>query len=172
MKKMIVYSLFKPEVEDKVDTNDHHQVEMNFSPAAAPNWLHLEVPVVPVLVDTESVKQLPVVQYRNRMMERRDQSRYRDHEDDESMCIVCMNSIEAIDEVRELKNCSHVYHRECLDLWVAQGQVTCPLCRSKLLPTARATPNEHLKPAGGDPWRSERMIYLFGDDCFKHWIDD
>ncbi|RVW60946.1 hypothetical protein CK203_049270 [Vitis vinifera] len=35
-------------------------------------------------------------------------------------------------EVRELGNCCHVFHKECIDIWMDQGQGTCPLCRSKL----------------------------------------
>ncbi|XP_048141224.1 RING-H2 finger protein ATL46-like [Rhodamnia argentea] len=54
----------------------------------------------------------------------------------EKMCAVCLTGIEGRDQVRELLNCSHVFHRECLDRWVEENQVTCPLCRCLLFPAA------------------------------------
>ncbi|XP_030517244.1 probable E3 ubiquitin-protein ligase XERICO [Rhodamnia argentea] len=54
----------------------------------------------------------------------------------EKMCAVCLTGIEGRHEVRELLNCSHVFHRECLDRWVEENQVTCPLCRCLLFPAA------------------------------------
>lgn len=81
----------------------------------------------------------------------------------DSTCAVCLKCMSEGDEVRELGNCSHVFHKECLDGWIDQGQLTCPLCRSKLLPSDDQDEGEVLK-CGGDPWRRERMIYLFGED--------
>ncbi|KAI3505334.1 hypothetical protein L1887_27424 [Cichorium endivia] len=49
-------------------------------------------------------------------------------------CSVCLDCIDATHLIRELLTCKHVFHRECLDRWVDEGQVTCPLCRSMLLP--------------------------------------
>ncbi|EXC02144.1 Uncharacterized RING finger protein [Morus notabilis] len=49
-------------------------------------------------------------------------------------CTICLECLERRDEVRKLFNCDHVFHKECLDCWVDEGQVTCPLCRSMLFP--------------------------------------
>ncbi|KAL7230121.1 hypothetical protein ACSBR2_008620 [Camellia fascicularis] len=77
-------------------------------------------------------------------------------------CAVCLSSLSASDEIRKLCNCSHIFHRDCLDGWVDQGQLTCPLCRSNLLPDQI---HGKLKSnCQDDPWRRERMIYLFGED--------
>lgn len=54
----------------------------------------------------------------------------------EKVCAVCLSGIEGRHAVRELLNCSHVFHRECLDRWVEENQVTCPLCRCLLFPAA------------------------------------
>ncbi|KAJ4777190.1 RING zinc finger protein-like [Rhynchospora pubera] len=35
---------------------------------------------------------------------------------------------------RKHGNCSHLFHKECIDNWVDLGKVTCPLCRALLLP--------------------------------------
>ncbi|XP_042479063.1 brassinosteroid-responsive RING protein 1-like [Macadamia integrifolia] len=80
-------------------------------------------------------------------------------EDDKSVCAVCLSCMERSHEIRELPNCSHMFHRECLDRWVDQGQVTCPLCRSKLLPTQVEQVRD-----GRNSWLVERIAYLFGED--------
>nr|GMD10392.1 E3 ubiquitin-protein ligase RHA2B-like [Ipomoea batatas] len=49
-------------------------------------------------------------------------------------CSICLEEIELDHEVRDPVTCNHVFHRPCLDTWVDEGQVTCPVCRSMLLP--------------------------------------
>ncbi|KAM0924326.1 hypothetical protein ACQ4PT_004958 [Festuca glaucescens] len=49
-------------------------------------------------------------------------------------CIVCLERLEATDEVRRLGNCAHAFHRGCIDGWIDLGRTTCPLCRSHMLP--------------------------------------
>ncbi|XP_061999694.1 ERAD-associated E3 ubiquitin-protein ligase HRD1-like [Rosa rugosa] len=161
------------------DDSDHQLEVLNFEDAATsdPTWLHMQVPVVPVVnIDTEFIKkQLPVVLYRDLILKKTSSQRQfqatsssSEQEMHKSSCIVCMNSMEGRDEVRELCNCEHVFHRDCLDAWIGQAQLTCPLCRSELLipaPTS-ATTSKQDKDGGRDPWRAERMIYLFGEDIF------
>ncbi|KAL8049344.1 hypothetical protein ABFX02_06G015400 [Erythranthe guttata] len=62
--------------------------------------------------------------------------------------------------IRELGNCEHVFHVECIDSWMDQGRGSCPVCRAKLFGG-----DDEFRSANYDPWRSERMIYLFGEDC-------
>ncbi|XP_062222434.1 brassinosteroid-responsive RING protein 1-like [Phragmites australis] len=57
-----------------------------------------------------------------------------------STCIVCLERLEATDEVRRLGSCAHAFHRGCIDRWIDLGRLTCPLCRSNLLPRARGGP--------------------------------
>ncbi|XWS46312.1 hypothetical protein CRYUN_Cryun14cG0054700 [Craigia yunnanensis] len=77
------------------------------------------------------------------------------------VCSICLACIKGNEEIRELGNCSHLYHRECIDGWVDQGHETCPLCRLKLLPCQ--ADDEDAK-GEKDPWRLERIAYLFGED--------
>lgn len=51
------------------------------------------------------------------------------------MCAVCLNNMERHEEIRRLRNCSHIFHRECVDKWVDHDQNACPLCRSPFLST-------------------------------------
>ncbi|KAJ0974458.1 hypothetical protein J5N97_016423 [Dioscorea zingiberensis] len=60
--------------------------------------------------------------------------RSRDYcEEEEHTCAVCLGSLEESDEVRELGNCKHAFHKECIDKWVDLGHLSCPLCRSQFL---------------------------------------
>ncbi|KAI3457933.1 hypothetical protein Pfo_014596 [Paulownia fortunei] len=119
---------------------------------------------LPVHLMSKSIKDhLPIVQY---MMFK---SRSRAHDEEDvvgACCAVCLSNIEAWHKVRELGNCEHVFHVECLDAWMDQGRETCPVCRAKFLPGH----GEELRP-GKDPWRSERMIYLFGEDCLMDGVE-
>ncbi|XP_072956575.1 RING-H2 finger protein ATL17-like [Typha angustifolia] len=53
---------------------------------------------------------------------------------DAGTCVFCLEELERRDEVRELGNCMHAFHRGCIDHWIDVGQVKCPICRSQLLP--------------------------------------
>ncbi|KAG0497530.1 hypothetical protein HPP92_002221 [Vanilla planifolia] len=46
-------------------------------------------------------------------------------------CAVCLCEFEEDDVLRLLPRCSHVFHRDCIDIWLAT-HVTCPVCRSNL----------------------------------------
>ena len=75
-------------------------------------------------------KRVPVIEYSN-FLERYGVM----HDEDVDMeCSVCLNCVERSHEIRELCNCYHVFHKECLDRWVDEGQVTCPLCRTIMFP--------------------------------------
>ena len=131
-----IYNQSKEDTEEEEEDVD----ESRPSPLLVP---------VPVHFVVESMKErLRVVKYKEKLG---------------SACAICLKNMSASDEVREQSNCCHVFHRECLDGWMDRGQVTCPLCRSKLLPHNQITNGEF--KCGDDPWRRERMIYLFGEDC-------
>ncbi|KAF3779246.1 E3 ubiquitin-protein ligase [Nymphaea thermarum] len=69
---------------------------------------------------------------------------------EETTCAVCLCCIERRHEIRELYNCSHVFHKGCLDKWVDQGQYTCPLCRSPLMPLSTGRSDDD------DSWQNLR----------------
>ncbi|GLT74208.1 hypothetical protein SLA2020_460190 [Shorea laevis] len=87
-------------------------------------------------------------------------------------CAVCLGRLVEGDEVRELRNCCHVFHRECIDRWVDHdhdhdhhhhednNHKTCPLCRAPLLTSSQALSWPRNEPS----WAVERLLYLFGDD--------
>uniref|UniRef100_A0A7N2KUM1 RING-type domain-containing protein n=1 Tax=Quercus lobata TaxID=97700 RepID=A0A7N2KUM1_QUELO len=79
----------------------------------------------PSLIPVQSLmvlikKRVPVIEYSN-FLERYGVM----HDEDVDMeCSVCLNCVERSHEIRELCNCYHVFHKECLDRWVDEGQVT------------------------------------------------
>ncbi|KAJ6843477.1 putative RING zinc finger domain superfamily protein precursor [Iris pallida] len=50
-------------------------------------------------------------------------------------CAVCLGEFEDDETLRLLPKCDHVFHPDCIDVWLA-SHVTCPVCRSNLLPDA------------------------------------
>ncbi|CAN6578762.1 unnamed protein product [Malus baccata var. baccata] len=105
---------------------------------------------IPIHVLTAYIKRLPVVEF-GRVFEK-----YTKQEDEETECSICLECIERSHEVREQCNCNHLFHGECLDGWVNQGQVTCPLCRALLFPAT----SEKTSCGGGNVWTVDRDAYF------------
>ncbi|XP_050374761.1 RING-H2 finger protein ATL65 [Argentina anserina] len=94
-------------------------------------------------------------------------------------CAVCLSQLEMGDEVRELRNCCHVFHTECIDRWLdyngrdghdhgagagsEDNHKTCPLCRMPLL-TSSQIESLSWEQRAQPSWAVERLLYLFGED--------
>jgi E3 ubiquitin-protein ligase ATL6/9/15/31/42/55 len=48
-------------------------------------------------------------------------------------CAVCLNEFQHNDKIRLLPTCYHVFHQDCIDVWLP-SHMNCPVCRSKLTP--------------------------------------
>ncbi|CAA0832992.1 E3 ubiquitin-protein ligase RHA2A [Striga hermonthica] len=55
--------------------------------------------------------------------------RYRPESGEDRDCVVCLDRLREGDEVRTLA-CRHVFHWACLDSWLDQLNLICPLCRA------------------------------------------
>ncbi|EER99041.1 hypothetical protein BDA96_02G244000 [Sorghum bicolor] len=60
-------------------------------------------------------------------------------------CAVCLSEFDDDETLRLLPKCSHVFHPDCIDTWLA-SHVTCPVCRANLVPGA----DDNAPPADGD----------------------
>ncbi|XVF20049.1 hypothetical protein REPUB_Repub11eG0164800 [Reevesia pubescens] len=58
---------------------------------------------------------------------------YKNHETGETCddCAICLEKFEDGDQCRVLYNCKHIYHKFCIDQWLARDR-HCPLCRGSL----------------------------------------
>ncbi|KAK7316532.1 hypothetical protein RJT34_00072 [Clitoria ternatea] len=48
-------------------------------------------------------------------------------------CCVCLTKFEPVSEVNCL-SCGHLFHKVCLEKWLDYWNITCPLCRTPLMP--------------------------------------
>ncbi|XP_047333087.1 RING-H2 finger protein ATL16-like [Impatiens glandulifera] len=46
-------------------------------------------------------------------------------------CAVCLNEFHPGEKLRALPNCGHLFHVDCIDVWL-QGNINCPLCRTSI----------------------------------------
>ncbi|CAN8289864.1 unnamed protein product [Cochlearia groenlandica] len=46
-------------------------------------------------------------------------------------CAICLNEFEDEETLRLMPPCSHVFHSDCIDVWLS-SRSTCPVCRAKL----------------------------------------
>ncbi|KAI5077998.1 hypothetical protein GOP47_0007822 [Adiantum capillus-veneris] len=51
-------------------------------------------------------------------------------------CVVCLADFEREEELKQLPKCKHVFHLECIGVWL-ESHTTCPLCRRSLVNSDR-----------------------------------
>ncbi|XP_010279175.1 PREDICTED: E3 ubiquitin-protein ligase ATL41-like [Nelumbo nucifera] len=56
-------------------------------------------------------------------------------------CAVCLSSLEEEERVRLLPNCKHLFHVQCIDMWL-DSHTTCPVCRTEAEPQPKPEPGE------------------------------
>jgi E3 ubiquitin-protein ligase ATL6/9/15/31/42/55 len=54
-------------------------------------------------------------------------------------CAVCLSEFEEYETLRLLPKCSHVFHPDCIDPWLA-SRSTCSVCKAKLTPVDQLAP--------------------------------
>ena len=53
------------------------------------------------------------------------------------LCAVCLEDVQGGEMVRQLPPCRHLFHVDCIDMWLHTHR-TCPLCRCELSPRKAA----------------------------------
>ncbi|MCO5562735.1 hypothetical protein L7F22_016367 [Adiantum nelumboides] len=52
-------------------------------------------------------------------------------------CVVCLTEFEEQEPLRQLPICKHVFHQDCIDMWLFSHS-TCPLCRRNVVTSTRS----------------------------------
>ncbi|KAK1275333.1 RING-H2 finger protein ATL5 [Acorus gramineus] len=62
-------------------------------------------------------------------------------------CPVCLSSFEEGELARVLTNCGHVFHVECIDMWL-HTHSTCPVCRTEARPVEQSRADDEVGTSG------------------------
>uniref|UniRef100_A0A0D3F329 RING-type E3 ubiquitin transferase n=1 Tax=Oryza barthii TaxID=65489 RepID=A0A0D3F329_9ORYZ len=73
------------------------------------------------------------------------------------LCAVCLEDVARGETVRRLPACGHLFHRDCVDMWL-HSHTTCPLCRCEVLPRKPAA-----KPAPPPPAQAAESTSAYAD---------
>ncbi|CAL5392404.1 unnamed protein product [Camellia sinensis] len=83
-----------------------------------------------------------------------------------SECSVCLNDFQEEEKVRAIPNCGHVFHVDCIDVWL-QSNVNCPLCRTSIS-TSTTLDNQIVAPSSSpqipDPNTGNNNNHRLGSD--------
>ncbi|XP_047948472.1 RING-H2 finger protein ATL16-like isoform X2 [Salvia hispanica] len=81
-------------------------------------------------------------------------------------CAVCLNEFQQGEKLRQIPNCCHVFHIDCIDIWL-QNNANCPLCRTSisarpeiLLPMERPLGPDQDPRISADPFTSRDEDYV------------
>lgn len=67
-------------------------------------------------------------------------------------CAFCLDEYEVGDKVVWSDfECPHVFHKECLMVWLSKGKKRCPICRHWFVPGSKIDDQKHLH---GEAWQS------------------
>ncbi|KAJ4722668.1 RING-H2 finger protein [Melia azedarach] len=61
-------------------------------------------------------------------------------------CAVCLNEFQEDEKLRIIPNCSHIFHIDCIDVWL-QSNANCPLCRTSISSTTRIPIDRIIAPS-------------------------
>ncbi|KAF5736759.1 RING/U-box superfamily protein [Tripterygium wilfordii] len=103
-------------------------------------------------LDESVIRTIPVFQYKNKGENR-----------DFCECAVCLNEFQEDEKLRIIPNCSHVFHIDCIDVWL-QNNANCPLCRTSISSTARFQLDQITAPSSSPEDSSPYSGSLVGGD--------
>ncbi|XP_019230094.1 PREDICTED: RING-H2 finger protein ATL16-like [Nicotiana attenuata] len=81
------------------------------------------------------IRSIPVFQYKKRE-EKKDDLLVENTTSCE--CVVCLNEFQENEMLRVIPNCAHVFHIDCIDIWL-QNNANCPLCRISISSSKNTT---------------------------------
>jgi len=65
-------------------------------------------------------------------------------------CTICLQEYQDTDQVRVLL-CKHYFHKNCIDTWLSEQNVRCPLCRHDSRQPSQSNEDDEMLSAGSSP---------------------
>ncbi|CAH8336750.1 unnamed protein product [Eruca vesicaria subsp. sativa] len=78
-------------------------------------------------LDESAIRAIPIFKFKKRDVARGEE----DQDKSSQECSVCLNEFQEDEKLRIIPNCCHVFHIDCIDIWL-QGNANCPLCRTSV----------------------------------------
>ncbi|KAL3828240.1 hypothetical protein ACJIZ3_017042 [Penstemon smallii] len=77
-------------------------------------------------LDEASIRSLPILKFKKSITANVEKER--------KSCAVCLNEFQEEEKLRIIPNCGHVFHIDCIDVWLLNN-ANCPLCRTSVSAT-------------------------------------
>ncbi|XP_010475086.1 PREDICTED: RING-H2 finger protein ATL1-like [Camelina sativa] len=119
-------------------------------------------------LDESAIRAIPIFKFKKRNVVAGEE----DQDKSSQECSVCLNEFQEDEKLRIIPNCCHVFHIDCIDIWL-QGNANCPLCRTSVSCDASfpldliSAPSS--SPENSSPSRNRNLehgMVLGGDDDF------
>ncbi|KAG2260365.1 hypothetical protein Bca4012_008517 [Brassica carinata] len=78
-------------------------------------------------LDESAIRAIPIFKFKKRDVVQGEE----DQDKSSQECSVCLNEFQEDEKLRIIPNCCHVFHIDCIDIWL-QGNANCPLCRTSV----------------------------------------
>ncbi|KAJ4895267.1 RING-H2 finger protein ATL1 [Raphanus sativus] len=78
-------------------------------------------------LDESAIRAIPIFKFKKRGVVQGEE----DQDKSSQECSVCLNEFQEDEKLRIIPNCCHVFHIDCIDIWL-QGNANCPLCRTSV----------------------------------------
>ncbi|KAJ3127112.1 hypothetical protein HK098_006809 [Nowakowskiella sp. JEL0407] len=123
------YCCYRRMRRNRLQSNGPVQISLQTIPNSAPN-----AKTLPVL--TTSQLDLIAIKKYSEVPKRSGTFKDADSDDKEKLritssnaCSVCLDGFNDVDDVRLLPECSHLFHKDCIDEWLLHRSCYCPNCR-------------------------------------------
>ncbi|KAG5374802.1 hypothetical protein IGI04_039398 [Brassica rapa subsp. trilocularis] len=113
-------------------------------------------------LDESAIRAIPIFKFKKRDVAPGGE----DHNKSSQECSVCLNEFQEDEKLRIIPNCCHVFHIDCIDIWL-QSNANCPLCRTSvswdasfsldLISAPEDNPSPPRSNGSIEPWRLQSV---------------